>query len=144
MTVRDVFLTHGKAYPDAFGQRMLSSHKLVIQAIMQCRTPDLGAIVCACEDCGKPSYGNRHCPTCQGEKEIQWLNSRRDQLLPVHHFMITCTVPAEFRDFFRAHQRFAYPALFQATSRTMSALAAESTYFLGDTPGFFGILHSTF
>jgi hypothetical protein len=62
--------------------------------------------------------------------------------MPVHHFMITCTVPAAFRDFFRSHQRFAYAALFHATSRTMSALAAESTYFLGDTPGFFGILHT--
>jgi len=51
MTVRDVFLTHGKAYLDAFGQRMPAHHKKVIQAIIQCRTPDLGTILCACEDC---------------------------------------------------------------------------------------------
>jgi len=63
-------------------------------------------------------------------------------MLPVHHFMITCTVPAEFRDFFRANQRFAYSALFQATSTTITALASESTYFSGDTPGFFGVLHT--
>ena len=147
MTIRDVFLTHGKAYLDAFGQRMLSSHKKVIQAIIQCRTPELGAIVCACEDCANTylifrSCGNRHCPTCQGEKAINWFNTRMDRLMPVHHFMMTCTVPAEFRDFFRSHQRFAYAALFHATSRTMSALASESTYFLGDTPGFFGVLHT--
>ena len=147
MTVRDVFLTHGKGYLDAFGQRMPAGHKKVIQAIIQCRTPDLGTIVCACEDCAKTyrifrSCGNRHCPTCQGEKAITWLNSRMDRLLPVAHFMITCTVPAEFRDFFRSHQRFAYSAFFQATSKTMSSLAAEPTYFSGDTPGFFGVLHT--
>ena len=147
MTVRDVFLTHGRAYLNAFGHRMPANHKKVIQAIIQCRTPDLGTIVCACEDCANTyrifrSCGNRHCPTCQGEKAINWFNARIDRMLPVHHFMITCTVPAEFRDFFRSHQRFAYSALFQATSKAMTTLAAEPTYFAGDTPGFFGVLHT--
>ena len=147
MTVRDVFLTHGRAYLDAFGHRIPANHKKVIQAILQCRTPDLGTIVCACEDCANTyrifrSCGNRHCPTCQGEKAINWFNARIGQTLPVHHFMITCTVPAEFRDFFRSHQCFAYSALFQATSKAMTTLAAEPTYFAGDTPGFFGVLHT--
>ena len=65
-----------------------------------------------------------------------------DRMLPVHHFMTTCTVPAEFRDVFRSHQNFAYSSLFQATSMTISSLAAEPTYFPGDTPGFFGVLHT--
>ena len=56
--------------------------------------------------------------------------------------MITFTIPAVFRDFFRSHQRFAYSAFFDATSRTMSKLASEQTYFPGDIPGFFGILHT--
>ena len=104
MTVRDVFLTHGKAYLEEFGQRMPVDHKKVIRAIIGCRTPEMGTIVCACEDCANTyrifrSCGNRHCPTCQGEKAINWFNTRIDQMLPVHHFMITCTVPAEFRDF---------------------------------------------
>jgi len=147
MTVRDVFLTHGREYLEKFGQRMPGDHKKVIRAIIQCRTPELGTIVCACEDCANTyrifrSCGNRHCPTCQGEKAIKWFNTRMDRLMPVHHFMITCTVPAEFRDFFRSHQRFAYSSLFQATSKTMYALASESTYFSGDTPGFFGVLHT--
>ena len=147
MTVRDIFLTHGKAYLEEFGSRMPGDHKKVIRAIIQCRTEALGTIVCACEDCANTyrifkSCGNRHCPTCQGEKAITWFNTRMDQLMPVHHFMITSTVPAEFRDFFRSHQRFAYAALFQATAKTISSLAAEPTYFPGDTPGFFGVLHT--
>ena len=147
MTVRDVFLSRGKAYLQTFGHRMPGDHKKVIQAIMQCRTPQMGTIVCACEDCSNTyrifrSCGNRHCPTCQGEKAITWFNARIDRMLPVHHFMITCTVPAEFREFFRSHQRFAYSALFQATAKTISSLAAEDTCFPGDTPGFFGVLHT--
>ena len=147
MTVRDIFLTHGKAYLDAFGERMPGDHKKVVRAIIQCRTPELGTIVCACEDCANTyqifrSCGNRHCPTCQGEKAIDWFNTRMDQLMPVNHFMITCTVPSEFRDFFRSNQRSAYSALFQATSKAITSLAAEPTYFSGDTPGFFGVLHT--
>ena len=147
MTVRDIFLTYGQAYLDAFGRRMPTNHEKVMRAIIQCRTEALGTIVCACEDCANTyrifrSCGNRHCPTCQGEKAINWFNIRMDQLMPVHHFMITCTVPAQFRNFFRSHQRFAYSGLFQATSKTITSLAAEPTYFSGDTPGFFGVLHT--
>ena len=147
MTVRDIFNTHGNAYLDAFEERIPAHHRKVIRAIIQCRTEALGTILCACENCADTyrifrSCGNRHCPICQGEKAVFWLNARMDQLLPVHHFMITCTVPAAFRDFFRAHQRFAYSGLFQATSKAISALAGEATWFSGDTPGFFGVLHT--
>ena len=147
MTVRDIFLSYGETYLDAFGQRIPSNHKKVIRAIIQCRTEALGTIVCACEDCANTyriyrSCGNRHCPTCQAQKAINWFNTRIDQLMPVHHFMITCTVPAQFRDFFRSHQRFAYSALFQVTSKSITSLASEPTYFSGDTSGFFGVLHT--
>lgn len=147
MTVADIFITYGPGYLQNFGDRMPENHKKVIRAIIQCRTPELGTIVCSCQDCANTyriyrSCGNRHCPTCQGDKATRWLNARLDQLLPVRHFMITCTVPAAFRGFFRSYQRFAYSAFFQASSATMTALASEPTYFPGDTPGFFGVLHT--
>lgn len=147
MTVRDVFLTYAPKYLQTFGKRMPAHHKKVMQAIIRCRTPDLGTIVCACEQCGNTlqlfrSCGNRHCPTCQGEKALRWFDARIQHLMPVEHFMITCTVPTAFREFFRSHQRFAYSALFQATSTTITSLASEPTYFPGDTPGFFGVLHT--
>ncbi len=46
MTVREVCLAHGKEYLQAFSQRMPAHLKKVIQAIIQCRTPELGTIVC--------------------------------------------------------------------------------------------------
>jgi len=56
--------------------------------------------------------------------------------------MITFTVPAALRDFIRANGRTAYAALFRASSRTLKRLASEPTYFGGDIPGFFGVLHT--
>ncbi|WP_319560401.1 transposase [Marispirochaeta sp.] len=56
--------------------------------------------------------------------------------------MITFTVQAPFRTLFRQHQRFAYAAFFAATSGIMKKLASEQTWFPGDVPGFFGVLHT--
>jgi len=56
--------------------------------------------------------------------------------------MITFTVPSEFLDVFRKHQRILYFAFFEATSQTMKRLASEDTYFKGNLPGFFGVLHT--
>ena len=147
MSVRDIFQAHGQSYLETFGDSIPLQHRKVMRAIIQCRTPQLGAIVCRCEGCGKTypifcSCGNRHCPTCQGDKANQWLAHRLDQLLPVRHFMITFTVPAAFRNFFRSHQRFSYSTFFKTTSRTMGKLASEQTYFSGNIPGFFAVLHT--
>ena len=74
---------------------------------------------------------------CQGEKANDWLSKRLDRMLPVPHFMITFTVPAPFRQFFRSHQSFAYSNLFKSSSFVLKKLASENTYFDGDIPGFF-------
>jgi hypothetical protein len=145
--VREIFGEYGPEYLKTFAERIPSHHRKVIRAIVDCRTERMGTMLYRCESCGKVielfrSCGNRHCPTCQHEKASQWLERRLEQLLPVHHFMITFTVPAAFRDFIRANGRTAYAALFRASSRTLKRLASESTYFGDDLPGFFGVLHT--
>ena len=145
--VREIFCDYGPEYLKTFGERIPSAHRKVIHAIIDCRTERMGTMLYQCENCGKPielfrSCGNRHCPTCQNEKASRWLERRLEKLLPVHHFMITFTVPAAFRTFIRSNSRTAYAALFRASSRTLKRLASEPTYFKGDLPGFFGVLHT--
>ena len=147
MTVRDIFQTYGVAYLNKYTDTIPDNHRKVIHDIMDCRTERMGTILCSCNSCGYSfeiykSCGNRHCPTCQGEKANDWLSKRLDQMLPVHHFMITFTVPAPFREFFRSHQSFAYSNLFNSSSFVLKKLASEKTYFDGDIPGFFGVLHT--
>ncbi len=147
MTVRDIFQTYGMAYLNKYADTIPDNHRKVIHDIMDCRTERMGTILCTCNSCGYSfeiykSCGNRHCPTCQGEKANDWLSKRLDQMLPVHHFMITFTVPAPFREFFRSHQSFAYSNLFKSSSFVLKKLASEKTYFDGDIPGFFGVLHT--
>lgn len=71
-----------------------------------------------------------------------WLKKRLDAQLPVHHFMISFTVPECIRSFIRSNQRLAYAAMFAASSRTMKKRACDKKFIGADLPGFFGVLHT--
>ena len=142
-----IFSAHGADYLQRFGETMPAMHRKVMTAMLTCRTPQAGALLCACEACGQPhllarSCGNRHCPTCQGAKAFAWLERQIERALPTHHFMLTFTVPESLRAFLRSNQRIGYEALFAASAGAIRALAREPRFKLGDQPGFFGVLHT--
>jgi hypothetical protein len=142
-----LFAQHGAAYLQRFAATMPAVHQKTLGALTACRTPSAGLLLCACPDCERSrlvprSCGNRHCPSCQGAKAFAWLQRQCTRALPTHHFMITFTVPAALRAFLRSHQRPGYEALFAASSAALKTLAANPRYGLGDTPGFFGVLHT--
>lgn len=60
----------------------------VMRHLQECRTAALGGHVDACDSCGylRVSYNScrdRHCPKCQSLKKAEWLEARRERLLPV-------------------------------------------------------------
>ncbi len=145
--INDIFRTYGPEYLDRYGGSMPVEHKKVIDAICQCRTETNGSIIYQCEQCSQfhsvpRSCGNRHCPGCQHHKARQWLERQMERQLPGHHFMLTFTVPDQLRPFIRSHQRLAYAALFETSADAIKTLAKDPTYLSGDTPGFFGVLHT--
>jgi hypothetical protein len=88
------------------------------------------------------SCGNRHCPTCQGEKARKWLAEQQARLLPCAYFMMTFTVPAEFRAFMRSHPRECYRALFEAAYQSLMVLAEDPKYVGSSKLGMTGVLHT--
>ncbi|WP_205635355.1 IS91 family transposase, partial [Flavivirga aquatica] len=75
-----------------------SWHLRALHAIRKCRTQALGGHLDWCRTCGKlqlqfNSCRNRHCPTCQGHKQQQWIAARRQELLPVPYFHVVFTLP---------------------------------------------------
>ena len=73
-----------------------------------CRTlkpaapPALGGQLYYCAQCDEQRYSyhsckNRHCPKCQNEQANDWLAAQQSLLLPVTHFLVTFTLPAELR-----------------------------------------------
>ena len=145
--INEIFRTFGPEYLRRFGSSMPEQHRKVIADICSCRTEANGATIFRCPDCHHlhlipRGCGNRHCPGCQQHKGQQWLGRQLEQQLPGHHFLVTFTVPAEVREFFRSNQRLAYGALFAASSQSLRTLAAEPRFGPGDLAGFFGVLHT--
>jgi len=127
-------------------QRMLSSHHQVMRAIERCRTAALGGHVYTCEECGETEYQyhscrNRHCPKCQNGKAQEWLEKQQDMLLPVRYFLVTFTLPGEFREVARSRQRLVYDLLFRTSAAAMQHLAHDPR-FVGGQLGMVGVLHT--
>jgi DNA-directed RNA polymerase subunit RPC12/RpoP len=146
-SLAEVVRRYGAAYLARFGDAVPRVHRAVLGAIGACRTGELGTVVYACSRCGHrhrtgQSCGNRHCPTCQHHKTLQWLERQQQRLLPCPYFLLTFTLPAELRRFVRQHQRRCYAALFRASSSAIQSLAAHPKWVGTPQPGFFGVLHT--
>jgi hypothetical protein len=146
LEVADIFRLHGPQYRAQFGKRMLPSHRRAMQDIEQCRTETLGGQVYFCHQCQEQRYSyhsckNRHCPKCQNEQANQWLAEQQKLLLPVPHFLVTFTLPAELRAVARSNQKTIYNLLFRASSQALLQLAQDPR-FVGARLGMVGVLHT--
>ncbi len=146
-TVADVLRRYGPEYLARYGPRMPAEQQKVLQALIACRTGQLGGAYYACTSCGRKhtmgrSCGNRHCPSCQQHQTRDWLEKQMARLLPCPYFLITFTVPAELRAFIRRHPRESYRAMFAASSEALRTLAADPRFVGAGQFGFFGVLHT--
>ena len=114
------------------------------RAITICGTADAGGHVRSCAECGYQeiaynSCRNRHCPSCQGAAQHEWLDKQEAALLPVVYHHTVFTVPEELKAVFLSAPRVAYDLLFEAVSETLKEVAAEQ---LGGQIGFTAVLHT--
>src|SRR5450759_2508387 len=100
-----------KCHPNSFIVRTLD-------AIQKCRTSALGGHKDICDSCGKErisynSYGNRHCPKCQGAKQALWVEDRMNDALDVKYFHIVFTVPEALNQICLLDSNLFYKTLFE-------------------------------
>lgn len=146
LEVADVFRQFGRSYLDAFGDRILPSHRRAINDIIACRTEAMGGHMYECKDCGETFFvyhgcGNRACPACHKQQTQKWLDARAAQLLPCPYFHVSVTVPAQLREVFRANQKDCYGLLMKASAEAVKTLCAGPRY-MGATPSILVVLHS--
>jgi hypothetical protein len=140
--VAEFFRVHGPAYLDAHG---LHPHRAkVLRAVIACRTSALGGHLWRCRGCGHelPAYNacrDRHCPTCQHQRQQEWIANRMERMLPVPHFHVVFTLPAELRALALANPAQLHPILFQQASSTLLTLGEQR---LGGTLGVTAVLHT--
>ena len=120
----------------------------VLQRIKTCRTAALGYHVYQCSDekCGHVKYQyhscrNRHCPNCGAIKKQEWIEARRQELLPVKYYHVVFTMPHELNSLALGHRKLLFKLLFDASAQTLLAFAKDVKY-LGATPGIISVLHT--
>jgi hypothetical protein len=118
----------------------------VALAIMNCKTPELGANLTICEDCGHTSLHynscrNRHCPCCQGLVKEKWVDKRKSEVVNTPYFHVVFTVPEELNPLIYNNQELLYSLFYKASSDTLLELAQNPKH-LGASIGFMSLLHT--
>ena len=108
-----------------------------------CRTSALGGHVEVCPECGDMhiSYNScrdRHCPKCQNKEREEWINCRREEIIPVKYFHVVFTLPACLHPVAMANQAIFYDCMFKAAWATIKAFAEDEGLLTGMT----SILHT--
>jgi hypothetical protein len=133
-------------FEQKYAQLLMPQYLRALDKIIQCHTPQAGAILYHCDHCHHsttfyPSCGHRHCPSCQHSANMDWLNQQQQKLLPVDYYLLTFTVPHQLRGFIFTHQKWAYQALFEASTATLKSFF-KNEHQLGEQCGFTAVLHT--
>ena len=97
----------------------------VVTQLTKCRTARLGYHLyhCSNNDCGQFKYQyhscrNRHCPACGALQKEQWIEARRNELLPIAYYHVVFTLPHELNSIILGNRKQLYNVLFTAASQT--------------------------
>ncbi len=129
-----------------YRNRLTSAHYRALTAIKQCRTDASRKMQVQCTECDHQklvphSCGHRHCPHCQHHESQQWLERQLKKRVPAEYFLLTFTLPAEFRALAWAHQSVVYAALMQCCWETVRTFSHNDKQLQG-TPGAIAVLHT--
>jgi Transposase zinc-binding domain/Putative transposase len=146
LEVADIVRCAGQSFIERSRKWINGQHEKVLLAITRCRTAALGGHRDQCSDCGHTaiSYNscrNRHCPRCQGNARLRWLQARERELLPTHYVHVVFTLPRELAPLALQNKRLIYNLLFHASAETLLEIARDPRH-LGAEIGFFSVLHT--
>jgi hypothetical protein len=146
MELAAVFAAHWGRFASTHRHLLAAAHYRAAEAVLSCRTAELGGQVHHCGDCQRQTYvyhscNHRACPKCGGREQKEWAAAQEARLLRAAYFMPTFTLPGELRAFAYRHQRWFYDLLFRAMAQTLTDFAQDERH-LGGTPGFTAVLHT--
>jgi len=144
-TVADIFRSHFDQFLLQYGP-LPKHYYAAANAIMQCRTEQLGGHIYKCDTCSHEitlynSCRNRHCPQCQAMARAQWVEQRMQDVLPVPYFHVVFTIPHQLNGIALRNKKPFYHLMFKAVSETLLSLARDPKR-LGGEIGFITVLHT--
>src|SRR6266403_1835598 len=147
LEMADIVRCAGPSFVERSRRWISWQHQKVLLAITRCRTAALGGHRDRCSACGHTtaiSYNscrNRHCPRCQANARVRWLQAREQELLPSRYVHLVFTLPSELAPLALQNKRVVYNLLFQASAATLLEIARDPRH-LGAEIGFFSVLHT--
>lgn len=128
--------------------RLRSEHLHALSAMKRCRTQASPKMLTRCTDTGcahqklvPHSCGHRHCPHCQHHESQQWLERQLKRQLPAEYFLITFTVPREFRALVAAQPAQLYDLLLRCSWETVQTFSRNDKQLAGEA-GAIAVLHT--
>jgi hypothetical protein len=128
------------------GHRLLPSQWTALNALQTCRSSMSPKMQLACDGCSEQSFlphscGHRSCPHCQAHESQRWIDQQLKKLVPGNYYMITFTLPAEFRTLAWQHQRVMYELIIQSAWETVNTFSRNDRKLRG-TAGAVTVLHT--
>jgi hypothetical protein len=138
--------TFGEDFLVQYRDRLRPEHSRALAAMKRCRTQSSMKMRVECCECEyrklvPHSCGHRHCPHCQHHESQQWLERQMKKQVPAEYFLLTFTLPAEFRALAFAHQRVVYEVLMRCCWETVRTFSQNDRQLRG-TPGAIAVLHT--
>lgn len=126
--------------------RLTADHYRALAAMKQCRSQASLKMQVKCTGCEHQilvphSCGHRHCPHCQHHESQQWLERQMKKQAPAEYFLLTFTLPAEFRALAWVHQNILYELLMRCSWETVRTFSQNDRQLQG-TPGAIAVLHT--
>ena len=142
--IADIFRRFESDYYQQY--HMIHEQQKAFNAIVNCRSQELGGHTLKCNNCGHVQHAynscrNRHCPKCQYLKQVVWVDKLKARLLPAKYFHIVFTIPDSMHSLFYANQRICYDLLMRSASQAILKVG-ENPRFLGARTGCVAILHT--
>lgn len=145
-TVIDVLERFVADYWIRHGERVTLEQRKALQAILQCRTPQLGGQCYHCGDCAHTHFAyhscnHRLCPRCGAADTAEWVGAQLQRLLPVPYFLVTFTLPQQLRPLLYGCHK-AIEAFFRTSGQALQEILADPRRTGFAKNGFFGVFQS--
>lgn len=129
-----------------FGSRINGDHLRALSAMRTCRGPASPMMQVHCTDCEHQkrvphSCGHRLCPHCQHHESQAWLERQMQRLVPADYFLLTFTLPAEFRGLASARADVVLDLVMRCAWETVRTFSQNDRQLQG-TPGAIAVLHT--
>lgn len=142
----DIIQTFEADFLHQYAATLLPGQRRALAAFKTCRNALSARMQVQCDDCLDTQYvphscGHRNCPHCQAHESQQWIERQQARQLPCDYFMITFTLPQQWRQLAWQNQKIVYHALTQSAWETVSTFSQNDKQLQGAT-GAVTVLHT--